>query len=401
MAFAYSQATVFGAPNIYRTPDEQRRTLGAERMDVCAFVGVAPRGPARIPVEPDSSCEQNRAYVETDRARQRSVAVAVDSWDDYLRLYGGFEGPGRLPYAVASFFEQGGVRAYIVRVVHDYGDDNDLGGVASTTLTGLNSNGALPTLVAKNEGAWSNQLRAAMGYQLHPLNFLPNSTQTELRLSDDEFYPVGTLLRLTVESADEPRYEFRFVVRQGTHGLINKNTNERFLLFNTAASGMVLHAEVVETELLLEDDQGNREHFDRLGLSADHPRWLATVVYRESLLVNPQETWLDATLTPSDIYHLPKDARRSLIENPIVFTGGEDRYEAIDHEDFFDQHWTLSDPQAGDGIYALTHTKECALLVVPDLYVPESLPEKRFRRKNRVASRCRVCSLCTYRSGIF
>jgi len=70
MAFGLTQGTALGAPNIYRAPDELRRTLGAERMDVCAFVGVAPRGPCRIPVEPET-CSQSRAYVEVDRPRRR------------------------------------------------------------------------------------------------------------------------------------------------------------------------------------------------------------------------------------------------------------------------------------------------------------------------------------------
>ncbi|ODS25057.1 hypothetical protein AB835_00695 [Candidatus Endobugula sertula] len=383
MAFAYSQGTVLGAPNIYRASDELRRTLGAERMDVCAFVGVAPRGPSRVPIEPEY-CQQQRAYVEQDRPRQRSVAVPVNSWDDYVRLYGGFDGPGRLPYAVASFFEQGGVRAYIVRIVHHYGNEDDFLGVARTEVSHINSSGVLPTFVAKNEGAWGNQLRGSIGYQAHPLGLLPSSTIQELRLPYSEYYPVGTLLRLTIEGSEaqpDPTYEFRFVVRQGKREVENSTTCERFLLLNTAASGTLLYAEVIEAELLIEDGQGFKEHFDRLGLSPNHPRWLASVIYRESELINPEESWLDAILTPSDIHHIPKDGRRYLVEEPLTFSGGEDRYTVIEHEDFFDTGWVLGNPQAGDGIHALTHLKELSLLVVPDLYVPEPLPEKQDDRQ--------------------
>ncbi len=35
----------------------------------------------------------------------------MTSWDEYRYAFGGFEGPGRLPYAVAAFFAQGGRRA--------------------------------------------------------------------------------------------------------------------------------------------------------------------------------------------------------------------------------------------------------------------------------------------------
>lgn len=379
MSFAYSQGVVFGAPNIYRAPDELRRTLGAERMDVCAFVGIAPRGPSRVPIEPES-CQHKKAYVEKNRTRQRSIAVPVDSWDDYVRLYGGFDGPGRLPYAVASFFEQGGSRAYIVRIVHNYGDDKDHEGVARAEITDIKSSGELPSFVAKNEGTWGNKLRLSIAYKTHPLVLLSNSSNTELHVSPEENCPVGTLLRLTVQNMDEegsePSYEFRFVTSQGYKGLENSNENKRFLILNSAASTTLLHAEIVEADLLVEDGQGFREHFSQLGLSADHPRWLATVIYQESTLINPEEFWLDASLTPFNAHYFPQDTKRELIENPYLFSKGEDRYDQINHEDFFDADWSLGDNTSGNGIYALTQEQEISLLVVPDIYVPESLPEK-------------------------
>src|SRR3954447_23096226 len=90
-------------------------------MDVAAFAGVAPRGPAFVPVV-DDQWRDDVPCVEPERPRARSVAVPVESWDDYRRAFGGFEGPGLLPYAVASFFEQGGRRAYVVRIVPSTGN---------------------------------------------------------------------------------------------------------------------------------------------------------------------------------------------------------------------------------------------------------------------------------------
>src|SRR5689334_14464505 len=95
MSMSSTVPLVLGAPGIYRAPAAPIRALTDVRMDVCAFAGVAPRGPEHTP-------------------------VAVESWAAYTRLFGGFDGPGRLPYAVASFFENGGDRAYIVRIVHRY-----------------------------------------------------------------------------------------------------------------------------------------------------------------------------------------------------------------------------------------------------------------------------------------
>ncbi|MBB3063134.1 phage tail sheath family protein [Microbulbifer rhizosphaerae] len=375
MAFALTQGTVFGAPNLYRASDEERRTLGAERMDVCAFLGVAPRGPCRVPVEPEAS-SQDRAYVEVNRARRRSVAVAVQSWDDYRRQFGGFEGPGRLPYAVASFFEQGGRRAYIVRIVHEYGDAENLHAMARAEIPGLISSSGTVTLAAKNEGSWGNQLRAALGYQVRPLVLEPGSSTSELRIGADEHCPAGSLLRLTIPNGGgSPQYEFRFVVRRGERGLAQSTGRETLLLLNSAAGDVPLLAEVVEAKLVLEDGRGLREEFDHLGLAPEHPRWLANVLYRESGLVNPEEGWLDATLTPAETYGIPRDCYRVLVENPILFAGGFDRYEDIVHGDFFDPRWVRGNPQPGDGICALTHLRDLSLAVVPDLYVAEPLSE--------------------------
>src|SRR4051794_28909910 len=108
-----------GAPGVYRYPDSPIHALTGVRMDVCAFAGVAPRGPARVPVV-NEQWPDTWPSVEPDRPINRTEAYAVESFDAYKRLYGGFEGPGLLPYAVASFFEQGGSRAYVARIVHNY-----------------------------------------------------------------------------------------------------------------------------------------------------------------------------------------------------------------------------------------------------------------------------------------
>src|SRR4051812_41905495 len=118
-------ALQIGAPGVYAAPPVGAAALTGVRMDVCAFAGIAPRGPARVPLTDEEWLEAGRprgrssTAVDPLRPRRRSVAVAVESWDAYRQLYGGYEGPGRLPHAVASFFDQGGRRAYVIRIVHD------------------------------------------------------------------------------------------------------------------------------------------------------------------------------------------------------------------------------------------------------------------------------------------
>jgi len=375
MLTGIAQTLALGAPNVYRAPDEIRRTLGAERMDVCAFVGVAPRGPSRVPLELEA-CDLNRIYLEPDQARHRSVAVAVGSWDEYRRLYAGFEGPGLLPYAVSTFFEQGGQRAYIVRIVHEYNGPENLLAVAIAEIGGLLSSGGAVRLVAKNEGSWGNRIRAALGYSTTPLALLPGSNTIELRLVQDEIYPVGSLLRLTIPVAgSKPKYEFRFVVQQGKRGADGSLEFEHFLVLDSAVDDVPKAAEVVEGDLLLDDGSGFQERFNRLGLAAEHPRWMAKVLYRESELVNPDIGWSESSLTPLNPHAVPLDPRQLMIDKPLGFAGGEDRYADLIHSDFFDNGWVLGNHMPGDGVHALTHTADLASVVVPDLYAPAPLPE--------------------------
>ena len=44
-----------GAPGVYPYPGPALRSLTGVRLDLCAFAGVAPRGPARVPVVEDEA----------------------------------------------------------------------------------------------------------------------------------------------------------------------------------------------------------------------------------------------------------------------------------------------------------------------------------------------------------
>src|SRR5215467_6691494 len=67
-----------------------------------AFIGVADKGPI-----PGHTLPNGRA----------AAPVLVTSFTDYLRQFGGFRRDSYLTYAVQAFFQNGGARLYIVRVV--------------------------------------------------------------------------------------------------------------------------------------------------------------------------------------------------------------------------------------------------------------------------------------------
>ena len=365
-----------GAPGIYRDVRTARPPLAGERMDICAFVGVSPRGPARVAKEPEAFAH-DRALVGAGIERRRSVAVPVESWEEYRRLFGGFEGPGRLPYAVSLFFEQGGRKAYIVRIVHAYtgvdADRNHQGAARGLLLNAVSSTGTL-YLDARSEGTWGNDLRAVMGYSVTSLDLLPASSTDELLVAPDENISVGTAFVLSVKVAGVMTREVRFAERVRRRGLDNTGDEVLVVTLNASAGNVPERAAVLEGDLLISDGAGTEEHFSHIGLSSSHPRWMATVLYNESRLVYPHETWIDGRIEPEDPDRLPFVPRLDG-EDVTLFTNGEDRYVDIDFDDFFDTGWTLGDPEPGDGVHALTHLAELSTLVVPDLYVPESLVE--------------------------
>jgi hypothetical protein len=329
-----------GAPGIYEFPEPPLRALTGVRMDVCAFVGVAPRGPARtLETLPDGRV-----------VRRRSSAVAVESWDDYVRLYGAFEGPGRLPYAVSAFFDQGGRRAYVVRIVHDYGGPDDDASVASAPLGPVR-------LRARNEGFWGDGLRAALSFSARPLTFDPaGSSTTTLALPADSALAAGSLLRIGAA--------LRVVSQVVDAGLPEGPGFARYATLDSPLPALPAAADVVEGTFAVDDRTGRSETHGPVGLSPAHPRYLADVLQAESELVEPDGPWGDVLPADATLQPLAADG----------FLGGADRYAEIVPEDFFDAEWVEGD-EADDeflpsGVHCLLGIFDLALLAVPDLYEP-------------------------------
>lgn len=317
-----------GAPGVYTLPDFVVPQLGPQRMDVCAFAGVAPRGPGH-------------------------VAVAVRSFDDYRRLFGAFEGPGLLPYAVAAFFEQGGERAYIVRIVPQQPDP--VAGVALGRVPGLFT---LPlTLYARNEGSWGDRLRVAMGFTTRALGFAIGAGNTVL-LDQAHLAGAGTLLRLTDSLGVEQLQMCRGAVELRDPG---QPYSRWGLLFDTALATPPVRADIVEAWLTVSDGAERFETFDRLGLHPDHPHSLAGVLQDESTLLRPA----------ASVELMPADARVELLRAASApFTGGRDAYAELVHDDFFDASWSPAEDEAGAGITCLAGLADLTHVLVPDLYVP-------------------------------
>jgi len=361
-----------GAPGIYKLPDSPIHAMTGVRMDVCAFVGVAPRGPARS-FDFSGHWFDDQKQIELWFSRQadptkRTGAHPVESFDEYRRLFGGFEGPGLLPYSVAAFFEQGGRRAYVARIVHDYGDANEnADGVAKGEVPGARTraNKAL-TLRARNEGSWGNGLRAALDFTLRPVQFEP--PPAPLKFDEAVNLLEGTLLRLTLKDGTR---ELRLLEGVETQPRADRPGFVLEAQLDQPVVGEVVAVEVVEGILLIDDGDGRRERHEQFAFSSVHPRWLARMLAYESELVFPEGDWFTKELIPTNA-DLPATTWSAHFRG----TGDKlvaDRYSAIKPEDSITQNWLLGDEPSGEGVLALAQLSDVATIVVPDLYSPAPL----------------------------
>jgi len=371
-----------GAPGIYEIPTEPLRALTGARMDVCAFVGVAPRGPARRPAFPGVDWAERPCQGDAP-SFPRSVAVPVESFDEYRRLYGGFEGcPGLLPYAVASFFENGGLRAYVVRIVPEYDGTPEAGlpltasgrfakaatraeqaaGPPPVALT--DASGAVPiALRARSEGAWGNGLVARLGFATRPLACEPHGSGA-IRIEPGLAMPIGTLLRLT-PSLGSPVLRTVTGVRDVWAPGPGRPARWRLAELDHALPTPLdpgARVEIVEGTLEFDDGAGSTERLEGIGFDAAHPRWLAKVVYQESALAYPTADWIAADVRIADPTLPPYRI--------AAFSGGTDDWSAIVPEDSFDARWVPGDECPGAGIHALVGLPDVASVCVPDLYAP-------------------------------
>jgi hypothetical protein len=354
-----------GAPGVIYVPQIAPRVLVGVRMDIAAFAGVAPRGPAFELADP-------HAWTFPDGVvRTRSVPVVVESWDDYTERFGSFEGPGLLPYAVAAFFQQGGQRAQIVRIVHD------LAGVSCGRVTvpgrscyhfcaSLSAvGGGMVFLSARNEGTWGDRLTVRLSFAPSPVTCL-GAEPSALVLEPLADVTPGAWLRLTLPDGSRVLRSVSSVLTRGMAGAIGL---ERVAQLDAPVPAPV-YVERIDATLDVADADPLRarsEHFEGLGLLPAHPSWIGQVLQTSSNLV--ELTGSADGIVPADVTLPPLTAQLSKDKKKR----GQDRYAQVSPDDFFG---TLleGDDAATDGLDALLRVPEVASVVVPDLYSPARVP---------------------------
>ncbi|MEU9372821.1 hypothetical protein AB0D94_03455 [Streptomyces sp. NPDC048255] len=352
-----------GAPGVHRDGSRPQPGFRPVRLDVAGFVGVAPRGPVDTP-------------------------VAVDRWPDYLRRFGGFEGPGLLPHAVRAFFAQGGVRAHVLRVAPlpraPHPAAVEACALHRIRLARPDGPGVAPGsgrpcevhLRARDEGSWGGRLSVRWEFTGAD-QFTATATARELTLPEALRPPAGSLLRLQGPGLGPAGSFFRVLeaaVRQDPSGprrtvaLLDRAPGDGARPVDVTAETVTATVTVTDTD----PAHTRQERFAGLGLCRAHPRYAAAVLAAESLLATPGGSW------PEDL--LPPDAFLTPAGSAVVpGREGRDRYAAIGADSFHGPGSVellpvggAEDPDgpgavAAYGMDRMALVPEVALLCVPDL----------------------------------
>lgn len=339
-----------GPPGVYHARAPERPAFTAVRLDVVGFVGVAPRGPVDQP-------------------------VPVESWSDYQWRFGAYDGPGLLPWAVRTFFAQGGRRAYVCRV-SPLPRAPAPEAVAATAvhrlvLADASGGAAELRLRAADEGAWGNGLVVTLRFVVET-RLVGDRQDARLTLPSDAGVEVGSLIRVrrTDGAPGSGAGELRWVetVAVETVGSARRTV----ATLDRPGPDARVEVEVITVTAQVRDtadDLPRVETFAQLRLRPGHPRWFAKVLSEESLLVDPVEPWPERLQPVGPL--LP-----DVVSTP--FSAGADRWQAIERDSFFgDAPAELlpvggpeDDPHAPrhPGMDVMSLVPELALMSVPDLF---------------------------------
>lgn len=351
-----SLGTVFGTPGrpgVYLAPARAPDMLRPERLDVAGFVGVALRGPVDEPVR-------------------------ITRWSEYVRTFGDFEppedGPVRLlPYAVSTFFRQGGQVAHVLRVApHEARAGTSLEATATWALALPSGGEAL--LRAADEGTWGNELAIRLDYRAGQRTRAEAEASDVLRLPPGTNAPVGSVLRFSVgidgDPGRPPEAELRWVTEVDNR--LPRGDRLRVVLDRAipVAPRSSVTTEVITGVLEIDDGsvaEGAGERLTGVGLRPEHPRWLGTLLTADRHLVAPAGDWHAIDLAPtSDLATLGAALR----------VKGTDRCPLIDESAFFDpgsSAYAAEDddgpeaPNRSVGVDRMARVREIGLLCVPDL----------------------------------
>lgn len=162
-------------PGIYiqsqSTPEEPVLRLNSK--GITGFVGISERGPLQ-------------------------KAIRISSFETYQKIFGGFNCPGFMPYAVYGFFNSGGTECVVVRTAGQSGS----GSVSCAEYTVNNlSQKAFAKFVTVSEGSWGNSITIKLWHsvvdRIEPIEI--DTVGKGFELKDNTRIEIGAYIRIQAE----------------------------------------------------------------------------------------------------------------------------------------------------------------------------------------------------------
>jgi phage tail sheath protein FI len=354
----------------YERVDAGAPAIAPLRTDIAGFVGIARSGPLHR-------------------------AVPVDTWRQFQAWFGDFTGAGYLAYAVRAFFENGGKRAWIVRIA------SPAAAAAGITVGSLDAvtgavTGAAWRIAASSEGVWGNDLdvRLVETHRAQTRLIAGRSTPQCAAVNAVSGFVRGTQVRIPIGPG---QVAFRYVAavdadasrlhwvhpdprlrRAWEQPLVGVDPDAALLL------------ESVEYTLLVRRLNQVMASYEDLALMPEHPRYGPSVLAGLPLPPENARGWTLADAPELVAIEELRDEVAVGLVQPLagpadleVLAGGTDGLAALTVRDFIGDEGTVLDAdavrrRATRGIRALEAADEVTLVAVPDINIqPEPPPERR------------------------
>lgn len=348
--------------------DGAGRTIAPARMDVLGLVGIARQGPLDQP-------------------------VAVESMRQFEAVFGACTGAGYLAYAVKAFFDNGGRRAWIVRVAVRDGAGAAQAAFADVrvpALPGMPEAASIWRIAASSGGAWGNALSVTLSPSLRvaATSIAAGSTRASLNVRSTAGFARDTLLRLSQGGSVLLRILSAVDAEHHLLHLVHPEARLRRpadLDLGPLDPGLPIHIEALRYDLAV------RENGRLIGTAVNLALAPGDARHGPDLLpgmVAP--TFTDSEAAPGVPFPVTIDALSGLAATVSTTTvqldtsgvlllplaGGSDGLATLSVEDFIGAPIAVIDgPHARRrGLQALARLREPALIAIPDICIRPVAP---------------------------
>jgi phage tail sheath protein FI len=266
---------------------------------------------------------------ETERGTTKPRIVT--SWPDYQRRFGSYFGSGKyLPYAVQGFFENGGQRCFIGRIVKTS---------ATAAITKLQAAGSdALTVEAIGEGSWGNDIE---------IKVLPGTDSGfKLQVLYNEDDPVEEFDNLSVDESSPDYYDIK-VNGRSNYILLSQVDDDTGDEPEEGHSGTA-EAGAASTITLEDTASETPDAYNGMGIEitdgTGKGQKRIITAYNDSRVATVDNNWTDIPDIPDTtseyrLYWILSGANDSLVHTGTAREGGESTIilaaEASDDDDFY------------------------------------------------------------------